>query len=129
VVRGVYLLKLGGSLGGFRLGSSLARWPAGYAVLEEAVARVLRELMEGPQERLSLPPEFLGELRRPRIGEREGLIDAFCVRESEDTSLIVVRGLFPFRWWPWGAWAVFGAFRSSYGRADPVSDRELAESW
>jgi hypothetical protein len=85
--------------------------------------------MRLPPAELARQPEALRTLCPPRIGGREGFMDAFCVEESAERSMVVTRAVFPFRWWPLGGWVIFAAFRRGPEGMEPLTDEELDELW
>lgn len=133
MVRGLYLLKLDwNTVGGFRVASRpalLGGWREGMRALEKAASEATQVLMRLPPEELARPPEALRTLHPPRIGRREGFMDAFCVQESAERSMVVTRAVFRFRCWPLGGWVVFAAFRRGPEGTDPITDEELDELW
>ena len=125
----------GPPFGGFRLafraGIFGLNWQAGYEVLEQAVLRELHLLAAlSPERRMRLQEDPLPPNPGPQIGDLIGTVDGVIASEDASGTLVVLCASFPFRFWPFGGWAVLEAGKvSPDGHLDLVSEDELQRYW
>ncbi len=139
-LRVVVVVRIGDPFGGFRIAfrPGFIDWPEGFAALEKTVERMVAFLVNlPPDQRLRLlrgetpwPREFAPQEFAPRFGDRHGGIDFIGGQNTDGAADLVLRGSFPFPWWPLGEWVVFeGVHFKPDNHTEPFSYDELKPWW
>lgn len=133
-VRAVVYFNLFRPIGGFRLASRVAGFldsPDTFDALEAALERA-QKLLEphAPEDWPELKDRLEAEAT-PRIGGREGAVALAAFHSEDDARMeVVLRAIMPFRFWPLGGRAVWGAwYRSADGEWVPFDEKEIDRVW
>lgn len=124
----------GSSFHGFRIsfvaGLLGVDWPEGYNVLERTVLQELRLFATLSPERRSLIAASEPTRPPPQMEDHIGDVEAVVAEEDETDSLVIMCASFPFRFWPFGRWAVYEGGRiSPNGELAIISEDELNHYW
>jgi len=134
-IRAIIPLSLGSPFGGFRIalraGALGLDWPDGFAALEQAANTQLQLLAAlTPDRRARLREDPLPPRPPPQCGDRFGVIDVMLAQIEDGTTLLLLRGGFPFRLWPLGGWVVYvGARIGADNRVEILSTEQLERYW
>jgi hypothetical protein len=134
-IRVVTPLHLGPVFGGFRIALRAGvlgfDWPAGFAALEAAANTELNFVAALSPERRACIVEDPPPLRPPpRCQGRLGLVDDLMIPTEDGATLLVLRAFFPFRYWPFGGWALYHGGRiSPDNELEVLSSEELGDYW
>lgn len=128
-------LHLGPAFGGFRIALRAGvlgfDWPAGFAALEAAANNELHFVAHLSPERRARIVEDPPPLRPPpRCSDRLGVVDDLMIPIDDGATLLVLRAFFPFRFWPFGGWALYHGGRISRdNQLEVLSTEELQAFW
>jgi hypothetical protein len=134
-IRTVIALNLGPPFGGFRIalraGALGLNWPEAFAALEAAASTELQLLAAlTPERRARMREEPLPARPPPQYGDRLGVIDGMMAPTEDRATLLLLRAIFPFRFWPLGGWAVYvGARIGADNQVETLSTEQLEKYW
>ncbi len=133
--RVVVIFNLGPPFGGFRLAARAgllgADNPAVFEALEQAIETAYTLLRAHPPstwQQLAADDFFTAAI--PRYEDREGVIDVTGDGVLRTPGDVLLRAFLPFRFWPLGGWAAYGAWhRESDDGWTSFNEEELRNVW
>jgi hypothetical protein len=131
----IILFNLGPPFGGFRIAARAGLLgfdnPAAFLALERAIDTAYTLLRAQPPDtwqQLAADDSFAAAI--PSHDGRAGVIDLTGDGVTSTPGVVLVRAFLPFRFWPLGGWAVYGAWhRGTDGTWTPFSEEEMAGVW